>query len=174
MAAIFFTDDALEDLRRLGPSIAPRILKKILLLEQSAHAGLPLADELTGFRKLVVGDNTWRVIYRVDSSGDVEVCEIWAAGKRSDAEVYQEASARVAQAGRQRPGLRPLAEVIEKLGRLAGDVQATATAPRAEPVPDWLADRLVHTAGYSRAAVAAMDGPEAMERWEQFITQPPA
>ena len=80
VAAIVFTDAAIDDLRRLGPSVAPRVLKKILLLEQNAYAGHPLAKDLATYRKLIVGDNTWRVVYRVDDSGAAVICEIWAAG----------------------------------------------------------------------------------------------
>jgi len=54
---IRFTNDAIDDLRRLGPDIVPNILKKVLLLETNPHAGQPLGGELTGFRKLVVGNN---------------------------------------------------------------------------------------------------------------------
>jgi mRNA interferase RelE/StbE len=172
VADIAFTDPAIDDLRRLGPSVAERVLKKLLILEEDACAGPPLGDALTGFRKLVVGNNTWRIVYRVDDSGAVEVCEIWAAGERSDSEVYREATARVQRATQQRPELIPLVEVIARLGRLAGGAQAPERAPEREPVPDWLATKLVYTAGYDRAAVAAMDGPQALACWERYITSP--
>jgi mRNA interferase RelE/StbE len=69
------------------------VLKKILLLEDNPRAGYPLGSALTGFRKLVVGRNTWRVVYRV-IAGKVEICEIWAVGARADAEVYAAGMAR--------------------------------------------------------------------------------
>jgi mRNA interferase RelE/StbE len=40
-------------------------------------------------------------------------------------------------------------------------------------VPDWLVDRLVHTAGATREEVMAMSPEEAMQAWEAFITRPP-
>lgn len=144
----------------------PQVLKKLLILETNPKAGFPLGDELSGFRKLVVGRNTWRIVYRVTSE-DIEICEVWAVGGRSDGAVYAEAAARVAQAAR--PELEPLANVVKSLGRLVGrEVEA---GPAREPVPDWLADQLVQTAGFERRTVAAMDAPEAFAAWTEFCTR---
>lgn len=172
MTKIEFTNEAIDDLRRLGPDVVPRILKKILLLETNAEAGQPLGGELTGYRKLVVGNNTWRVVYRV-SAGVVEICEIWAVGARADAEVYVQAAARVRAAAESSPGLLALAEVIERLGRLAKGLE-TGLPRVAEPVPDWLADRLIFTARVPREEVAAMDLEQAVDRWTKFTSEPPA
>jgi len=163
---IVFTAAAVDDLRRIGPSAAPRVLKKLLVLETDPVAGFPLGDELTGFRKLVVGRNTWRIIYRITAT-DVEICEIWAVGARSDGEVYAEAAARVMESAN--PEVANLAEVVARLGRLAG-VEVLADPVR-EPVPDWLAERLVHTAGFQRHVVAAMDAAEALDAWTEFCTR---
>jgi mRNA interferase RelE/StbE len=170
MTDIRFTNDAIDDLRRLGPEVVPRVLKKILLLETNPLAGQPLGADLTGFRKLVVGNNTWGIVYRI-GSGAVEICEIWAVGARADAEVYVEAMARVRAAAEANPGLAALADVIERLGRLAEDVQVAARPP-AEPVPDWLADRLIYTARLPREEVAAMDLQQAVDIWTKFMAEP--
>ncbi len=144
----------------------PRVLKKLLVLETNPEAGLPLGDELTGFRKLVVGRNTWRIVYRIKAT-DVEICEIWAVGARSDGEVYAEAAARVMESGN--PEIANLAEVAVRLGRLAG--LEVPTEPIRNPVPDWLAEKLVHTAGFQRHVVAAMDAAEALDAWTEFRTR---
>ena len=144
----------------------PRVLKKLLVLETNPEAGLPLGDELTGFRKLVVGRNTWRIVYRTRAP-DVEICEIWAVGGRSDGEVYAEAAARVMESGN--PEIANLAAVVARLGRLAG-LEVTSE-PIRNPVPDWLAERLVHTAGFQRHVVAAMDAAEALDAWTEFCTR---
>jgi len=96
MTEVVFIDAAIDDLRRLGPDIVPKVLKKVLLLCADPEAGQPLAGALTGYRKLVVGRNHWRIIYRVAEDGVLEICEIWCVGARSDAEVYREATARAA------------------------------------------------------------------------------
>jgi mRNA interferase RelE/StbE len=168
---ITFTSAAIDDLRRIGPDAVPKVLKKTLLLLESPLAGYPLGSALTGFRKLVVGRNTWRIVYRVIDDKAVEICEIWAVGARADAEVYAEAAARVRDAAKRRPEFRKLADVIEQLGRLAGDVAMTV-APAREPVPDWLAQRLIHTVGMAPQDVAALSLEEAVDRWGEFRSKP--
>ncbi|MCO1579095.1 type II toxin-antitoxin system RelE/ParE family toxin [Crossiella sp. SN42] len=171
MAEVAFTDAAIDDLRRLGPDVVPKILKKILMLLDDPEAGHPLGGKLTGFRKLVVGRNHWRVVYRLTEDGVVEICEIWCVGVRSDAEVYAEATARVAGAAEGNPALARLADVVERLGRLSGEV-TVAAEPRGEPVPDWLAQRLIHTAGIAPEKVAALDLEQAVDLWTGFISRP--
>lgn len=170
MTEIAFTTDAIDDMRRIGPENVPKVLKKILLLEANALAGQPLGGELTGFRKLVVGDNTWRIVYRVEADV-VEICEIRAVGARASAAVYADATARVRAAARQRPSLAPLADVVERLGRLTGLIEV-ARPVLAEPVPDWLAERLIHTVRLPREEVAAMDLQQAVDRWAAYTATP--
>ena len=130
-----------------------------------------LGGELVGYRKLVVGRKTWRIVYRVvDEGRTVEICEIWAVGLRSDREVYEEAAARVRAAARERPVLLTFADVVTRLGRLAGGVEPP-DHPRREPLPDWLAKRLVHTAGLPPERVAALDAEQALDAWTDFITR---
>jgi mRNA interferase RelE/StbE len=163
---VVFTLAAIDDLRHIGPSAVPKVLKKILLLEQDAHAGFPLGGALPGFRKLVVGRNTWRIVYRVN--GDcVEVCEVWAVGLRSDAEVYTEAASRVASQAT--ADFATLADVVERLSTLTGARQLEEART---PVPDWLADRLVHNAGIPAAEVAAMDAVQGLDVWTEFCSRP--
>lgn len=171
MSEITFTDAAVDDLRRIGPDAAPKVLKKVMHLLDSPMAGYPLGGELTGFRKLVVGRNTWRIVYRVIDEKQIEICEIWAVGARADAEVYAEATARVQEAADRRPEIQKLADVIERLGRLSAGV-AAPTAPMREPVPDWLAKRLIYTAGMSPQDVAALSLEEAVDRWAEYTSMP--
>jgi mRNA interferase RelE/StbE len=171
MAEVAFTDAAIDDLRRLGPDVVPKVLKKVMILLDDPEAGHPLGGELTGFRKLVVGRNHWRIVYRLFDDGSIEICEIWCVGARSDAAVYAEASSRVADAASARPDLQRLADVIDRLGRLAGHV-AVAEEPQGEPVPDWLAQRLIHSAGIPPEKVAALDLEQAVDLWTAFTSRP--
>ncbi|GIH46135.1 hypothetical protein Mro03_13140 [Microbispora rosea subsp. rosea] len=41
-----------------------------------------------------------------------------------------------------------------------------------EPVPDWLADRLIFTVGMSREDVAALDLQQAVDLWAEFRSSP--
>jgi mRNA interferase RelE/StbE len=160
MAEVRFLDPAVEDLQRLSPDVVKRVLKKVLLLEHNPQAGAPLGGPLTGYRKLVVGNRDWRVVYRETADGDVEVCEIWAIGARADEEVYREAAARVATMV-PGPTAHALAQVLARLGQAP-----PAEAP--EPLPPWLIDRLVHTAGLPAPEVAKMTPDEALQAWTDY------
>jgi mRNA interferase RelE/StbE len=171
---IVFTDPAIDDLRRLGPDVAVRVLKKALILLKDPRAGYPLGADLAGFRKLIVGKNTWRVVYRV-AGERVEICEIRAVGPRADAQVYGEAVARVHAAGTGRPELLLLRDVVERLGDLARNLglepdrsSVPDPPPPREPVPDWLAERLIQTVGLAREEVAAFDLEQAVDRWAEY------
>jgi mRNA interferase RelE/StbE len=118
---------------------------------------------------LIAGRNTWRIVYRIDDDKTVEICEIWAVGARADAEVYADAAARAIDAASQRPELRRLAEVIERLGRLTGNVVVPAVPVRD---PDWLASRLIDTVGMAPQDVAALSLEEAVDRWGEFRSRP--
>jgi mRNA interferase RelE/StbE len=118
-----------------------------------------------------VGRNPWRIVYRVVDEKQIEICEVWAVGARADAGVYAEATARVQAAPGQRPEIRKLADVIERLGKLSGGVSVPA-APSREPVPDWLAARLVHTVCMAPQDVAALSLEEAVNRWREFMSKP--
>ncbi|GII88518.1 hypothetical protein Ssi03_65080 [Sphaerisporangium siamense] len=63
--------------------------------------------------------------------------------------MYAEATARVRAAGKGRPEVLRLAEIIERLGAMADHIRV-GQPPAREPVPDWLADRLIRTVGMSR------------------------
>lgn len=161
MAEVRFVDPAVEDLQRLSPDVVKRVLKKVLLLEQDPKAGAPLGGPLTGYRKLVVGNRDWRIVYRETAAGDVEVCEIWAVGARADDEVYREAAARVATMA-SGPTAHALAQVLARLGH------APPPAEAPERLPPWLIERLVHTAGLPAAEVERMTPDEALQAWTDY------
>jgi mRNA interferase RelE/StbE len=73
-----------------------------------------------GYRKLTVGNRTWRIIWRVLKSpgGEVviEVSEVWAIGARSDDDIYKEMKKRVAKA-KPSAASKSLLEVIALLDK---------------------------------------------------------
>lgn len=177
-AVVRLTEDAIADLHRLhrkNPQIVRWAFKKMLLLERSVLAGEPLLGELIGFRKLVVGDRDWRIVWRAttDTVGTtvIDVAEVWAAGARSDQEVYREMTARVAALGTSPPAVA-LTTVLDSMGRLFTEVEATFEPVPAEPLPVWLTDRLPQELGLSAAEVAAMTPEEAMRRLEAHWPRP--
>ncbi|WP_200926296.1 hypothetical protein [Sphaerimonospora mesophila] len=44
--------------------------------------------------------------------------------------------------------------------------------PPTDPVPDWLADRLIYTVGMFREDVAALDLRQAVDLWADFRSNP--
>lgn len=174
-AEVWLTDPAVEDLRRLDGAALVWALKKMLLLERDPNAGEPLLGALIGYRKLVVGNRDWRLVWRTttDARGTlvVDIAEVWAVGARSDADVYDEMTRRVATLANA-PVRRSLSDIIEQLGRRAKGLEAKAVAtPRSAPEP-WLVDRLVHTAGMDSAEVLSMTSEEAVDAWTAHITRP--
>jgi mRNA interferase RelE/StbE len=168
---IRFTDDAIDDLRRIGHDAARQVLKKFGLLRRNPLAGPPLAGELTGYRKLVVGNRTWRIVYRVEDARTIIVCEIWAVGPRADGEVYREAVARVARSRGTGQRLVSLAGVLESFGRLARGLVPDEPEPPAI-VPSWLAEKLITKMGLRPEVVAALSVDEAVAQWEEFMRRP--
>lgn len=175
MGYVRFTDAAIEDLealQRKDPQIVRQVLKKCLLLERDPEAGEPLLGELIGYRKLVVGNRDWRLVWRVTEESDgglnVEIAEVWGVGARSDDEIYNEMTARVA-ALPPTPMTKALSETIEVFAPQHG-IEAQAE-PQRDPVPKWLRERLVHTAGLSSKAVDELTGAEAADRWDRYMRE---
>jgi mRNA interferase RelE/StbE len=171
------TEAAISDLHRLirkDPQIARWCLKKMLLLERDPDAGEALLGGLIGFRKLTVGDRDWRVVWRVTHDQVdtvlVDVAEVWAAGARSDAEVYQEMTDRVASLGAD-PRAVALTQVLESLGRVAKGIDARPE-PALDPVPDWLVSRLVGKAGHAEDEVRRLAPEQAMQLWDEWMSRP--
>ena len=109
------TRQAADDLARYAESGNLRaFLRKLLYLEEGGKdAGQPLGGTLSGWRKLVVGDRDWRIIFRMSS--DETTATVWVIGDRADAECYAEAQRRIEQLGRGRPEAESLAAVMLQL-----------------------------------------------------------
>lgn len=98
MARVELSEDAREDLHDLDRSVQLQILKALQKLRDNpSQRGQPLGrrgdSNLTTFRKLVVGDRDYRVVYRVQDDGTVVI--VWVIGRRSDGEAYELALARL-------------------------------------------------------------------------------
>ena len=107
MAKVVLTPAAKDDVRALDGAARKVVLKGMRKLEDHPESrGAPLGSRagsnLTGFRKLVVGDRQYRIVYRVEADGSV--CVVWVVGSRVDAECYEAARSRVEQCAKD-PGL---------------------------------------------------------------------
>ena len=177
-AFVRLTEPAVADLEylvRVDPQVVRWAIKKMLVLERDPLAGHPLLGDLVGWRKLTVVNRDWRVVWRVivNDRGEhvIEIAEVWAVGARADAEVYSEIAERITALGN-RPEALALSDVIARLGRAAGDLVA-AVEPLNDPVPPWLAERLVKQAHLRSHDVAKLSGVEAIGIWEAFLSSPP-
>jgi mRNA interferase RelE/StbE len=172
------TEGAIDDLHRLNQRNREAVrwcLKKILLLERDPEAGEGLLGNLIGFRKLTVGDRHWRIVWRVthDVTGPaiVDVAEVWAAGARSDSEVYTEVENRIATLGSS-PATQALSDVLAILAKASKGMEAAPYPQHAgEAVPSWLADALAGR-GLSAGEIAAMTPEQAFKRWNEILSAP--
>ncbi len=178
MAVVRLTEPALDDLKTMlrkgDPQVVRWALKKCILLETNPEAGEDLRGGLIGFRKIVVGDRDWRVVWRVthDEVGRtvVDVAEVWAVGARSDAEVYAEVQERVTTLKAQ-PKTVALADALAALGRVTSGLEAT-TEPVDEPgVPAWLHHVLTSVVRMPDSEVAKLAPEQAQAVWDAYTSQ---
>ncbi len=111
-------DEAVADLARyVETDVFPRLLTKLIRLEEVGQdAGQPLGRGLTGWRKIVVGDRNWRIIFTMDP-GQI-VATVWVIGDRAaDDAVYEEAQRRVAALSHAHPEGASLAAVMFHLSQ---------------------------------------------------------
>jgi mRNA interferase RelE/StbE len=114
MARVTLTEDAREDLHDLDGTARLVVLKALKKLEtEPMQRGQPLGSrargDLTSFRKLVVGNRDYRIVYRVETDGTVVV--VWVIARRADDECYELALARLRLHGD--AGVRGLADSLE-------------------------------------------------------------
>lgn len=177
LCIVRLTEDAVADLYRLhrkDPRIVRAVFKKMLLLEKSPDAGEPLLGALIGFRKLVVGDRGWRIVWRVteDASGVpvLDISEVWAVGVRSDGEVHDELTRRVARMGDD-PRVQPLKDVIVQMGTLYESIEATPEPQQGTGLPEWMETALKEQLHLSKQAISLLTEHQAqqklMEHWSQ-------
>jgi len=96
MARVLLTAEAKEDVRDLDGAAKKVVLKAMKKLESEPEKrGDPLGsqvDDLTTFRKLVVGNRDYRIVYRIER-GTVVV--VWVVAKRAESECYELAVSRL-------------------------------------------------------------------------------
>lgn len=99
-AAVKLLPEAADDVRRLDGSARRLVAQGLNKLRtdpqlRGAPLGSRASGNLTGLRKLVVGNRTYRIVYDVRMDGTVVI--VWVVGPRADSEVYEAAKTRIAQ-----------------------------------------------------------------------------
>jgi mRNA interferase RelE/StbE len=117
VAQIGFTEDAVSDLDGLDGAVLKRVLAKIRLLRDNHEAGQPLGSRqvsnLTGFRKLLVANRQYRIIYKTEQDGSV--CVVWVVAARTDDEAYRLAEERLHRYAEGQPAIHDLETMISML-----------------------------------------------------------
>ncbi len=123
-------DEAVDDLVRYGETgNLPLFLKKLIRLEEvGKDAGLPLGGSLVGWRKIVVGDRNWRIIFTTNVENTVAT--VWVIGDRNDAECYDLAERRVRGLASAVPEAASLAAVMFHLSQGQRATRRTKTRKR--------------------------------------------
>ena len=168
-ARVRLTEDAIADLNRLqkkDPQILRDVFAKMLLLERSPHAGQPLLGELVPFRKLVVGNRHWRIIWRHTQDENhqpiLEIAEVWAIGARSDNEIYTEMTSRVATLKNTTTRPPGHSSTCSKISETDTHVFSAHPEPKQpEQLPAWLAQGLRSELYLSDAEIAALSQEQA-------------
>lgn len=116
-------DEAVEDLARYAETdVFPRLLAKLIRLEEvGKDAGQPLGRDLTGWRKIVVGDRDWRIIFTMNR--DETIATVWVIGDRADAACYEEAQRRVQALAKDQPHAASLAATMFQLSQARKDAK---------------------------------------------------
>lgn len=104
-------DEAVEDLRYYATSGRLKdFLSKLLVIEaEGPNAGEPLGRGLTGWRKVVVGNRDWRIVFRCSD----DLATVVVIGDRNDEACYEEAAKRVSKV--EGAGAETLATVLTQL-----------------------------------------------------------
>jgi len=110
-------DEAVEDLARYAESgNLALFLGKLLRLEAiGKEAGQPPGGSLAGWRKIVVGDRNWRIIFTDDPQETVATVAV--IGDRADAECYAIAQRRVQALAKSQPEAASLAAAMFRLSQ---------------------------------------------------------
>lgn len=110
--------EAVEDLKRYveAGNVALFLRKLIRLEEVGRDTGLPLSRDLSGWRKIVVGDRNWRIIFTMEHNDTV--ARVWVIGDRDDADCYRQAQRRIRAIGSSNPDAISLAATMFQLSQL--------------------------------------------------------
>ncbi len=91
MMKLIYAETALNEIRRMHPAIRLEVRRVLETLQDNAHAGKPLQNELMGYHSLAY--KRYRIIYKITAAS--REIHIYTIGHRSD--VYEKFSQFVKQ-----------------------------------------------------------------------------
>ena len=105
--------EAVEDLARYrGSDFFDQLLAKLVRLEDVGKAAGTAVDQPGGWWRITLPDRTWRILFTMSEQDTVAT--VWLIGNRSDAAMYDQAKAMLAQKDGP-PQLKVLTEVVARL-----------------------------------------------------------
>ena len=109
------TNDAADDLDKVVKAglLKPFLGKLVKLEEDGPIIGEALGAALVNWKKIVVGDRQWRIVFITDPAETIAT--VWVMGDRDDAECYREAQKRIDRLGGQRPETTSLAALLSDI-----------------------------------------------------------
>lgn len=162
---------AVDDIRKLhkkDPQIARLVVKKIIHIAKNPHAGNLLGGDLLNFRKITVGDNHWRIVWRVyESEKRIEYSVVWGVGARANQEIYKTIKKRIAELG-DAPETLQLRNALELMNPKS--VQDRLNETKSESIED-LQQKLVVVAGVPAELASLLDFEIAKAVWRAYLMQ---
>lgn len=117
---VSLTEDACADLEKYRASgqFKHFLAKLVRLEEEGVSVGLPLRDKLTSYRKIVVGNREWRIIFQANRE-ETEAL-VWVIGDRGDDACYKLAVKRLEALGDKKPIAKSLAATLLQIAEDRG------------------------------------------------------
>lgn len=128
-------------------------------------------------RKLIVGDRDYRIAWRVTEGESfqpvLEIAEVWAAGARFNAAVYQE---RVQRAevleGTGNTQAQSLADILRDFGLRYSGIEAHAEPKGVSDLPSWLTQALKDQLHLSDKQISVLTQEEAQQMLAYHWSRP--
>ena len=163
--------ESVQDIKKLhkkDPQISRLVLKKIIHIAKNPKAGNLLGGDLLNFRKITVGDNHWRIVWRVyESEKRIEYSVIWGVGARSNQESYKTIKKRIAELG-DTPETLQLRNALELMNPKT--VKDRLNESKDESVED-IQQKLIEVAGMPADLASLLDLELAKAVWRTYLKQ---
>jgi mRNA interferase RelE/StbE len=163
--------DAVEDIKNLykkDPQIVRLVTKKIIQIAKEPYAGKSLHGDLLNFRKITVGNNHWRIVWRVyESEKRIEYSVVWGVGPRSNEEIYKTVKKRIIELGED-PETIHLKKALEVMNpRTLKDRMENSQEESIEAIHH----KLIQVAGIPADFASKLELKLAKELWRAFLKQ---
>jgi mRNA interferase RelE/StbE len=158
----------IEKFHKKDPQISRLVTKKIIYIAKNPLAGKRLHGDLLNFRKITVGDNHWRIVWRVyESEKRIEYSVIWGVGARANEEIYKIIRKRIAELG-DNPETVKLRDALELMNPKT--IKERFKHSREDSIAD-LQGKLVEVAGIPSELVSKLDVELAKALWRTYLKQ---